>query len=416
MVQKKNYSRYFIILQEDEKGFAIASDKPPTGYVKLEVKNNKCKVSYYVQNLKKETTPYFMALVSGKKNGSRIIKVGELNIDDYGRNDVSYEYPIEDIAYVGLNVENVIGAAIVKLPDKNIVPVLSGFLTTDIPKWKEFLLLEGKTRAGEEVSEEKNIFDKYEENIEAAKREENIIVKEESPKESLSEELKATEEVIKDEEKARIDESIKGEEKARIDESIKDETEVIESNKEPELQDVDDYVNVRVEEEQEEPIDNPIDNIEVIVEPIDEKLIRDKDDLPKGRTGEFFKNLVKDYDEVKDISEIKRCKWYRIPIKDINNMCGLKNYNKYAVIYYPMMNYYPYIKKQGYFLLGYKCDRDGKLKCLVYAIPGKRDKCDQPYGGKSGFVTWVPSRGKEDEGYWLMFYDFRKSTILIPVK
>lgn len=405
MVQKKNYSRYFIILQEDEKGFAIASDKPPTGYVKLEVKNNKCKVSYYVQNLKKETTPYFMALVSGKKNGGRIIKVGELNIDGYGRTDVSYEYPIEDIAYVGLNVENVIGAAIVKLPDKNIVPVLSGFLTTDIPKWKEFLMLEGKTRADEEVSEEKDIFDKYEENIETAKREENVAVKDESVKENPSEELKVTEEVIKDEEKVRIDEIIKGE------------PEVIESSKESKLQDADDYVNVRVEEEeQEKSIDNPIDNIEVMVEPIDEELFRDKDDLPKGKTGEFFKNLVKDYDEVKDISKIKRCKWYRIPIKDINNMCGLKDYNKYAVIYYPMMNYYPYIKKHGYFLLGYKCDRDGKLKCLVYAIPGKRDKCDQPYGGKSGFVTWVPGRGKEDEGYWLMFYDFRKSTILIPVK
>lgn len=401
MVQKKNYSRYFIILQEDEKGFAIASDKPPTGYVKLEVKNNKCKVSYYVQNLKKETTPYFMALVSGKKNGNKIIKVGELNIDGYGRTDVSYEYPIEDIAYVGLNVENVIGAAIVKLPDKNIVPVLSGFLTTDVPKWKEFLLLEGKTRVDEEVSEEKNIFDKYEENIEAAKREENIIVKEEEIKENLAEESKVREEFTEDEEQVRTDEC------------LKDEPEVIEDNKEPKSEDVDDCINVRAEEEVQQ---KPIENIEVIDKPVDEELFRDKDDLPRGRTGEFFKNLVKDYDEVKDVSEIKRCKWYRIPMKDINNMCGLKDYNKYAVIYYPMMNYYPYIKRHGYFLLGYKCDKDGNLKCLVYAIPGRRDKCDQPYGGKSGFVTWVPRKGKEDEGYWLMFYDFRKSTILIPVK
>lgn len=401
MVQKKNYSRYFIILQEDEKGFAIASDKPPTGYVKLEVKNNKCKVSYYVQNLKKETTPYFMALVSGKKNGNKIIKVGELNIDSYGRTDVSYEYPIEDIAYIGLNVENVIGAAIVKLPDKNIVPVLSGFLTTDVPKWKEFLLLEGKTRLDEEVSEEKNIFDKYEENIETSKREENIIVKEEDSKENLVEKSKVREEVIKDEEKARADKC------------IKDEPEIIEENKELKSQDVDDYISVRAEEEIQQ---KASDDIQVIDEPIEEELFRDKDDLPKGRTGEFFKNLVKDYDEVKDISEVKRCKWYKIPMRDANNICGLKDYNKYAVIYYPMMNYYPYIKRHGYFLVGYKCDKDGKLKCLVYAIPGKRDKCHQPYGGKSGFVTWVPHKAKEDEGYWLMFYDFRKSTILIPVK
>jgi hypothetical protein len=96
------------------------------------------------------------------------------------------------------------------------------------------------------------------------------------------------------------------------------------------------------------------------------------------------------------------------------------DYNKYTVVYYPMANYFQYIRKFGHFILGYKLDKESKMKYLVYGIPGTKSRADQPFGGKSGFVTWVPLReGDEDEdsyGYWLMFYDFRNSTIVIPVR
>ena len=80
-----------------------------------------------------------------------------------------------------------------------------------------------------------------------------------------------------------------------------------------------------------------------------------------------------------------------------------------------MLNYYPYISKIGYFLLGYKCNRNGEIKYIVYAIPGSKEKNDQPYGGRTGFVTWT-SDNKNDRGYWLMFYDFKNSSIVIPTK
>ena len=68
MAPKKNYSRYFIILQEDEKGFSLDTEKSPSGYVKLEKKNNKCKISYYAQNLSMEKQPYHLILVCNKKD------------------------------------------------------------------------------------------------------------------------------------------------------------------------------------------------------------------------------------------------------------------------------------------------------------------------------------------------------------
>lgn len=67
LTQKKSYSRYFIILQEDEKGYSQASDKMSSGYAKIEIKNDKCKISYYVQNLKKDSSPYYMILICAKK-------------------------------------------------------------------------------------------------------------------------------------------------------------------------------------------------------------------------------------------------------------------------------------------------------------------------------------------------------------
>lgn len=182
MAQKKSYSRYFIILQEDEKGYALASDKLPTGYVKLELKNDKCKVSYYVQNLKKESAPYYMTLILGKKGINKIIKIGELNIDNYGRAEVCYEYLANNIADTGMSMDNVSGAAVAKLLDKNVISVLSGFLTSDIPKWREYEIIEPKVREAkeelekekeeDEAIEEKSIFDKYEESIEISKQQE----------------------------------------------------------------------------------------------------------------------------------------------------------------------------------------------------------------------------------------------------
>ena len=75
-----------------------------------------------------------------------------------------------------------------------------------------------------------------------------------------------------------------------------------------------------------------------------------------------------------------------------------------------------YIKKYNYFKLGYKCDSKGNLKYIIYAIPGKKDKDEQPYDGRTGFVTWVAKDSDTDIGCWLMFYDFKNSTVVVPMQ
>ncbi|HAG42532.1 MAG TPA: hypothetical protein DCL31_03005, partial [Clostridium sp.] len=120
MTPKKSYSRFFIILQEDEKGYSLDQDKAPSGYAKLEMKNNKCKLSYYVQNVNKQKGPCHMVLICDKKDTKKIMKIAKMNIDDYGRADVTYEYDMNNIANSGIGADKIAGAAIVKFDDSKI--------------------------------------------------------------------------------------------------------------------------------------------------------------------------------------------------------------------------------------------------------------------------------------------------------
>lgn len=401
MAQKKSYSRYFIILQEDEKGYSLAQDKLCSGYAKLEMKNDKCKVSYYVQNLKKESAPYCMLLICNKKDVKKLIKIGEMNIDDSGRSEVSFEYPANDIKGSGIPMDRISGAAVVRFLNSEIIPIMSGFASTDIPDWKSFEIVQEKEAEAEEkpdkAEEETSIFDKYEEDIQKAKE----AVEEDS--ETIKPEETEVQEKIEPQEE--VQEKNIMETEAPAVENVIVETEV--------PMDINEDDSFRKKEHE-----HKHEHKEEYKEEYKEEHIGKH---PMDSVGEFFMKIVEGFEEMMDIcGEIKRCRWFRVPVNSIYDMTNIPDYNKYTIIYYPLTNYYSYINKYGHFLVGYKYDVSNNIKYLVYAIPGTKSKMDQPFEGKSGFVTWVPMRDGEDKetsfGYWIMFYDFRTSTIIIPVK
>ena len=384
MTPKKSYSRYFIILQEDEKGYSLDSDKIPSGYAKLEMKNNKCKISYYVQNLRKEKQPYYMILICGKKDVNKIIKLGKLNIDDYGRVDISHEYDIENIADTGISAERIIGASIVKFLDTNVISIMSGFSTSDKPSdWKNYKLADCNNEKKEtRIDDVINEFDEYEQSIELIK-------------------IKNSEVVESSETQKNVDEEVDMQQ--RVDVEI---SELVEEK--IEINDPEDMFDVNRDKDKKKDKEDDCK---------DKENDYDKGEYPKGAMGEFFKTVAQGFDEMPDFSkEIKWCKWYKVPVKNLENMYDMSDYNKYTVAYYPMICYYPYIRNYKSFMLGYKCDSNGKMKYIVYGIPGSRAKAHQPYGGKTGFVTWIPNKENDEMGHWLMFYDFKKSTIVVPLK
>jgi len=388
LTQKKSYSRYFIILQEDEKGYAVASDKLPSGYAKLEMKNEKCKISFYVQNLKKESAPYYIALICNKKDANKIIKLGELNIDEHGKAEITHENALDNIAGLGVPMDKISGAAIIRFIDTNMVSVMCGFIGSDIADWKRLPLVEPVVNREIEVQDTKSVFDKYEDEIERLKQKNNPI-QENNP------------EPVQPPEEVKPEEIVQPGEQTEPQQYLEDTQEFNAEDPAPGKQE-------QTEEEYTEEGEAKQYTMQL------------EDDYPIGPIGDFFRDTVSEFEELRHVShEIKRCKWYKVDAKNLEYAHNQMNYNTYTVVFYPMMGYYPYIKKHGHFIMGHKCNKEGKLKYLVYGIPGTKSKADQPFGGKSGFVTWIPMKEKEKEcemGYWLMFYDFRDSSIVIPVR
>ncbi|QAA30688.1 hypothetical protein [Clostridium manihotivorum] len=445
--------RSFIILQEDERGHSVSSDKPLSGYAKIEAKNDKCKITFYAQNLKKDNTKLCMILICSKKDNKQLINLGPVNITEQGKAETSFEYLANDIGGAGILFDKVSGAALAKDLDGKLTFVLGGFMNGETPSddWKSYKVISAKVKVDEKV--EVKVEEKVEHHDEHHHKDDH---KDEHKKLDHDEEEKVKVQ-IKEEIEQEIEKKINREEQSKAEskdvgleaeDSVKAEEKSVQPS--DESKQVADEVSTRVEDKVEKTSSESDEPVEAILENIDDR----EEDEPKddkfdqyersiidskanfedsrqepeeqyeepdfsirGSIGEFFENVVQDFEEIKGFRDIKYCKWYKVPVKDLDVMCNISNYNKYTVVYYPMINYYPYIKKYGHFMIGFKCDDEGRVKYLVYAVPGTKDKLEQPYGGKSGFVTWMPDPKKEREyGYWLMFYDFKNSMIVVPMK
>ena len=391
MASNNRLYRNFVILQEDERGYANSEDKTLSGYSKIEAKGDKCKISFYAQNLKKDNDKYYMVLICSKKDIKQIVNLGPLEVTDKGKGEVTKEFNVSNIAGLNLDFDKISGAAIVKMNNDSPIFVMCGFLNGQQPtdNWKGYTIV--KTR--DVRSTKSNI-------IKDSKKE---IKKNDSKKRKVKEES-LSENEAKEEEKPIIENPIRDEVEVKIEpEETKkefaesEESEIIEENEPKE--------NLRGKFEDYE------DEIEANKEfdPINGKI--------RGSIGEYFESIVDGFERDTDsIDELKYTKWYKVTVNDLREMCNLNNYNKYTLAYYPMLNYYPYIKKYGFFMIGYKCDSKGNLKHIIYGVPGKKDKDEQPYDGRTGFVTWVSIKNNANNGCWLMFYDFKNSTVVVPMK
>ncbi len=394
MASNNRLYRNFVILQEDERGYSNSSDKSLSGYSKIEAKGDKCKISFYAQNLKKDSDSYYMMIICCKKDMKQIINLAPIEVSETGKAEATKEYNISNIGGLDIQFDKISGTAIAKIKDGIPIFVMCGFLNGQQPSenWKNYTLVKAKevrVRATEKVAEKEHKKD-------SRKPEIKIEKSKEKSKEKSALEAKVVEETIL-------------ENTERIEEAPKEVIEV-EENQESE--------NIKEDKE----IYFKKENLRGKFEDYEDEIESNKEFDPingkiRGSIGEYFESIVegfeKDYDS---IDELKYTKWYKVAVHDLHEMCNMSNYNKYTLAYYPMLNYYPYIKKYGYFMLGYKCDSQGNLKHIIYAIPGKKDKDEQPYDGRTGFVTWVNLNGKEDDGCWLMFYDFKNSTVVVPMK
>ena len=398
MAHSKLY-RSFIILQEDERGHSVSKDKPLSGYAKIEVKGNNCKVAFYAQNLKKEYGDCHMMLICNKKDTKTLVGLGAMNITEQGKVESSLEHDADNIGGTGVSYDKIVGAAICKEVAGKMVYLMCGFLNGEQPtnNWKDY----GKLECGKShKKEEKKSYVKDDKKCD----EKDYDKKHYHDKDD------------KDDKKYKDD---------KDDKKYKDDYEYHhgdddEDDKKYDPEEDYEYHHGKGEKEDDDDdcgCDNRPNEFDEYEESIQiDGLERHEKLEVKGAMGEFFMNVVEGLEEVNVTDEIKNTKWYKVPVKCFEDMCNICHYNKYTTLYYPMINYYPYIIQKGNFMVGLKCNDKGKIKYLVYGIHGCKDKMSQPYSGKTGFVTFVPDKEGSNTGCWLMFYDFRNSMVVVPMK
>lgn len=389
MASNNRLYRNFVILQEDERGYSNSSDKTLSGYSKIEAKGDKCKISFYAQNLKKDNENYYMMIVCCKKDMKQIVNLGPIEVTDTGKAEATKEYNVSNIGGLDIQFDKISGTAIAKFKDGIPIFVMCGFLNGQQPteNWKNYTIVKAKEvrlRATEKVAEKEHKKEPRKPELKVEKSKDKAI-------ENHVVEAKVNEDIIL-EKTERIEEEKEEAVKEATKEAIKEVVEEVVEVKE--VQEVENVEEARRRYFQRENLRGKFEDYEDEIEaskefdPVSGKI--------RGSIGEYFESIVEGFDRDYDsIDELKYTKWYKIPVHDLHEMCNMSNYNKYTLAYYPMLNYYPYIKKYGYFMLGYKCDSQGNLKHIIYAIPGKKDKDEQPYDGRTGFVTWVTLNGKD---------------------
>lgn len=412
MASNNKLYRNFIILQEDERGYSNASDKTLSGYSKIEARAEKCKVSFYAQNLKKDTDDYHMILICCKKDCKQIIDLGKIVIGDSGKCEMTKEYDASNIGGLGVSFDKICGAALAKMKDGLPIYVMCGFLNSEQPSdsWKNYKVVkcnEHKQTTMEKKSKKDECKDDKKSDKKSEKKSDKCEEKCEHKKRDDDDKPVEISSISKDDNDGEVQEKPRGEE-VNTEESKVEEPKIEESKiEEPKIEEVP-YV--------------PRENLRGKFEDYEEQIEAVKEFDPdvsdiRGSIGEYFEAVSDGFQRCKGkYKEVKFTKWYKVPVNDLYEMCNMSNYNKYTLAYYPMLNYYPYIKKHGYFMLGYKCDSEGNLKYIVYGVPGKKDKDEQPYDGKTGFVTWVKDKDVDDVGCWLMFYDYKNSTVVVPMQ
>jgi hypothetical protein len=660
MPARKSYNRFFIILQEDQKGYGLDSNKTPSGYAKLEVRNDKAKASFYVQNLKKQKGPYCMILIVQGKSGKELVNLGQVNIDNGGKADVSNEFDANNLANTNISMDNVQGAAIGRINSDKVMPVMVGFTGgEELKNWhtspiaksnsnttkknnnitkqvKETpksdnenmnkIMPQGKANndnmtqkqtgtskdvgTGSTVNEAGNpkgsinpSMGDMNSNTENLNKPKPINVTNPAPGATANEagnpmgsinpsmgDMNSNTENLNKPNPTKITnlapgataneagnpmgsinpsmgdmnsntENLNkpkpinvtnpapgataneaGNPMGSINPSMGDMNSNIENLNKPKPINVtnpapgataneagnpkgsinpsmgdmnknidnlnntmpntrsdgdrvscntcnqgkakgyEDYINdevdiINVEEIEPEVNDNMInDELEVrdgdynedrnrMFEEYEEEIERLKSyrkkhskkknrydddctikhqwdcedmrskkkhgeyksekyknsewndkDYPVGAKGKFFKEVVYGLEKIGSNENIKNCFWYKARVKKLEDMYCVYDYNKYSVVFYPMICYYPYISRHGNFMVGYKCDDEGDLKYIIYAIPGTRSLSDQPYEGRTGFVTFMPDEDNDKLGHWLMYYDIKGNTVVVPVK
>lgn len=356
------YKRTYIMFEQDEKGCSLIKDKEVTGYLKVETRAGRGRITASLQNL----NPSFTYNVKFLKNGDNpeIVDFGAVRVDDKGRGGAEWTFDTTNIN--GNKIKfNELSVAFVEGRNNDTIIPLSSVLDKKRFNWKYIYnkLLNNKVK--EEIPIEEKV-KQTETTPETKHKEDNL------PKYNDEGDQEINPEIYNKKESTTYDEGTHSKEdieisKPKIETDLHKENE--DENDKETAPDKAESEGYRISDEEE--------NNGYI------KYLR-----------EYVNNIINYLNEVHPFDkDIKGYRWWKIST-------GYRDGN------------------YDHYLVGFVNDENGKLKYIVYGMPGLFTLSDQPFGGMTGFVYWVPlkenMRGSGDMGYWLMHIDAVTGQIAIP--
>ncbi len=126
---KGYYHRSFVILQPWDSKFNVKTEKPPAGYCKIEVRNDKCRMYFHVQDLKSrgvQREGYDVFLVSAQ-GGIPPQRIASIYVDQRGRGECTVEINVNDVDGSGYSLDQFHGLAVVCYDRDDISYPLVGY-------------------------------------------------------------------------------------------------------------------------------------------------------------------------------------------------------------------------------------------------------------------------------------------------
>lgn len=184
----RRYDKAFVMLKQELGGFSIGQQSA-WGSCIMELKNKKGRLTFSVQGLKKLTDGrrYEAFVVAGKGNAMRGISCGIVEVDQYGKGELKWEFDPDLIGKSGFSVEELHTATLIVKGGYGLIVPLAGYFNEKVA-WKKFFKEEQQQkpdlRAAEAI-----LLERPKQNIEEDKKivqlkSKNIIVeaKPEQPK------------------------------------------------------------------------------------------------------------------------------------------------------------------------------------------------------------------------------------------
>ncbi|OPJ55070.1 AAA family ATPase [Alkalithermobacter paradoxus] len=366
---RKSYKRDYITLDCKDVSFRSRGRSKPSGYVQLEVKDNKSSVMVFVEGIKYTSEGYRVIMIDDELNTRDIGRV--LVSERVGRGELRVSFDNQDL-----------DIKCIAITYNEEIPLI-GFKGQKIENYEELLF-----RKYEEVEDSDEETD-YREEI---KDDEKLV---ESINEDIEEVVEESEDLIENVEEENIEELIVEREEVESSEERENPQKKKEDLEEKEKEKKEDAPKISFEEYKEK-----------------ERVVEEKTYLVPRR----LKKILKRYKEVKPVTDdVDNIRWWKI---DINPM-SMVGYDMPHLGYMYYINYTAYSDigflayKYRHYIFGINYDEDGQRRYYVYGIPGRRH--EQPDGGETGFTHFIGCKDKEDDyGYWVCHIDCKSRLIAMP--